>query len=70
MKNKARVHDIVQVNSNHKWCGNLIYVTEVKSFGIQGFAMSPLEGCAYIRLTEDQYEVIGPAVLRVTLDEE
>lgn len=67
--NKAKVHDIVQVNHQHEWVGCLIYVTELKSFGIQGFIHVPGEGQAFIRLNEADYEVIGPAALRIQLED-
>lgn len=58
-------HDIVQVNKNHEWTGCLVYVTDVKSWGIQGFVQIPLEGQAFIRLKDDEFEFIGRAALRI-----
>lgn len=65
----VRVHDVVQVNESHKWCGSFVYVTEVKDWGIQGFVQIPLQGQAFIRLAHDEYEIIGQTVLQLNLKE-
>lgn len=65
MKNKAKVHDIVQINDNHDWFGTIVYVTETKPFGIVGFLNIPMKGKAYIRLKENQYEVVGSAKIKL-----
>jgi hypothetical protein len=61
-------HDIVQVNENcpdAEWVGCLVYVTEVKSWGIQGFIKVPVSGNIYIRFKNEQIDYIGEAVMRV-----
>lgn len=63
MKNKAQLNDIVQLTENHKWCGALVQVTELSSFGIQGFIYMPEYGDAFIRVNECDYEVIGKAII-------
>lgn len=62
----AVVSDIVQVtNSANKWFPCLVIVTEVKPWGVQGYTSVPLQGDAYIRLNEEEYEVVGKAVIVV-----
>lgn len=63
MKNIINVDDIVQLTETHKWCGALVQVTEVKSFGIQGFIFMPGYGNAFIRAKYDEFEVVGRAVI-------
>jgi hypothetical protein len=65
------VHDIVQITDQaHPWFPCLLLVTEVKSWGIQGFAAIPQSndgstapGQAFNRLRWEQIERIGPAVV-------
>lgn len=61
----AKVHDVVQINENHEWCGAFIYVTEVQRLGIKGFLYIPGKGNSYVRLTEREYDVIGEAALQI-----
>lgn len=63
---EVQVNDIVQINPeiNHHngfWAGNLMVVTEVKSWGIQGYCRTE-EGNAYLRLAHGQYEKVGHLV--------
>ncbi len=62
--------DVVQiVNPEHHWYPCLIIVSEVKSWGIQGYLSIPKDnkgqegsiGQAYIRLSTGNFEVIGKA---------
>jgi hypothetical protein len=61
--------DIVQVtNEAHHWFPCLIVVSEIKSFGIQGFAFMPCNdgsgtGEAYIRLNSSDFEPIGASCI-------
>lgn len=57
------VNDIVQISPevNHQggfWAGNLLVVTEVKSWGVQGYCRTE-KGEAYIRLKHGQFEKVG-----------
>jgi hypothetical protein len=56
---------VVQINEkgDPNWIGCFVHVTEVKSWGIQGFVKIPAQGNAYIRLEFDKIEFIGDAVL-------
>lgn len=64
-------HDIVQiVDSTHVWFPCLLIVSEVKSWGIQGFCLIPTSndgsespGSAYLRVKFDQIEKVGRAVV-------
>lgn len=58
-------HDIVQVNERHDWVGCFVYVTEVKSWGVQGFVQVPNQGQAFIRLKHEEYEKVGRAELQI-----
>lgn len=51
---------IIQANDNAEdWCGTVLIVDEVKSWGVQAFVRIPMQGNAYIRLRSDQFEVLG-----------
>lgn len=60
---------IVQItNEGHHWFAALIVVTEIKSFGVMGYAPMPHNdgsgtGCAYIRLRAGEFEVVGRVAL-------
>lgn len=55
---------VVQCNEEAiNWCGCLILVTDVYSWGVQGFVKIPTQGDAFIRLNWSQIEFIGQAVL-------
>ena len=48
---------IIQANENAgAWCGTVLIVDEVKSWGVQAFVHIPMKGDAYIRLTSEQFE--------------
>ena len=68
MTNDVEVNNIVQItDKTHHWFPALVIVTEIKSFGIQGFCFIPKNdgtgGEAYIRLNKDKYELVGIAVI-------
>ncbi len=55
---------VIQVNENiPDWCGCLMIVSEVKSFGCVAGLKIPFKGTAYLRLTSEQYDYIGEAAL-------
>lgn len=66
----VKKHDVVQVIPEHEWAGAFVYVTEVKEWGIQGFVNIPLQGSAYIRLKNGEYDKIGEAIYRPFDEEE
>ena len=48
---------IIQANENAgDWCGTVLIVDEVKSWGVQAFVHVPMRGDAFIRLTPEQFE--------------
>jgi len=55
------IGDIVQVDpSKEVFGGTMVVVTEVKSWGIQGYVQNAgVEGQAYIRLNFDDFETTG-----------
>lgn len=61
--------DIVQItDEGHHWFPCLIVVSELKSFGVQGFAFMPQNdgsgtGEAYIRLNAGSYEPVGASAI-------
>ena len=62
---------VIQVNEKvPNWCGCLMIVEEVKSFGCMAGLKVPFQGTAYLRLNTDQYEYIGEAVLVPRKEEE
>lgn len=61
---RAEVNDVIQVNKQvPNWCGCLMIVREVKSWGVTAGMRVPCEGSTFLRLNDDQFEVIGKAVL-------
>lgn len=58
-------NSIVQINDKGPdgWIGCLVQVSEIKTWGIQGWVKIPQSGDAYIRLNWDKIEHIGEAVM-------
>jgi hypothetical protein len=69
MSRRTKKGDIVQVAPDHKWCGCLVVVIELKSFGVQGFVPMPGGGEAHIRLRHSDYEDTGGRVVFERADE-
>ena len=71
MAEQVEVGDIVQiVDEEHHWYPALITVSELKSFGCQGYMISVTSNDpavpnnpAFIRLQEEKYERVGRAVV-------
>lgn len=64
----TQVGSVVQINEAGPkgWIGCFVTVTELKSWGIQGFVQIPMEdGQAYIRLKNNTFDHIGEAVLTI-----
>jgi hypothetical protein len=61
MTQNLKVNDIVQVSPDKEIFGGcMVVVTELKSFGIQGYVQSAgVEGQAYIRLAFCDFEPTG-----------
>ena len=70
-----KVGSVVQFNENHKWCGSLGIVSEIKRFGPDARFMIgvplPERGTAYIYSMEskNEFDYIGEAAL-VTNDDD
>lgn len=60
-QDEIKVGDIVQVSPNKEMFGAcMVVVTELKSFGIQGYVQSAgVNGQQYIRLKFDEFESTG-----------
>ena len=55
---------VIQANENAgDWCGCLLIVDEVKSWGVQAYMRIPKDGTAFIRLKNDDFDLIGKAIL-------
>jgi hypothetical protein len=70
---KLKRGSIIQANENAgAWCGTVLIVDEVKSWGVQAFVRVPMKGDAFIRLTPEQFEILsnGEAVLMPQEEEE
>lgn len=65
MKENIVKNAVVQVNENgpEGWIGCFVQVSEVKSWGVQGWVQVPKSGSAYIRLPFEQIDLIGHAVM-------
>ena len=62
--------DVVQFNENHKWCGALGIIREVKDYVEEPHmvrymvgVLCPMQGTAFIYATESEFEYIGRAVM-------
>ena len=71
-QDEIKVGDIVQVNPNKEMFGAcMVVVTELKSFGIQGYVQSAgVNGQQYIRLKFDEFESTGGKAVWVVGEQE
>ncbi len=55
--------DIVQIAPEHVsiFAGCLVIVTEVKSWGVQGYVTVPARGDAYVRIETEEFQRVGRA---------
>ena len=65
-----KINAVVQFNENHKWCGSLGIITEIKDCKENGIRYMvgvpmPLQGTAYIYVmdNENAIEYIGHAIM-------
>ena len=57
---KLKRGSIIQANENAgAWCGTVLIVDEVKSWGVQAFVHIPMKGDAFIRLQPEQFEILS-----------
>jgi hypothetical protein len=72
IQNQVSVNSVIQINEKgpEGWVGCFVQVSEVKSFGVQGWVQIPKGGQAYIRLNWDVMEYIGEAVMTLPDDTE
>lgn len=58
-----QVGDVVQIDPEHdnRFGGCFMQITEVKSWGVQGFVKTPGQGDAYYRCEYEQMHKIGAA---------
>ena len=58
--NELKRGSIIQANENAgDWCGTVLIVDEVKSWGVQAFVHIPMKGDAFIRLKPEQFEILS-----------
>lgn len=62
------VHDVIQIHPTHQWEGCYATVMDIGVGGVICFIEIPGGGKAHVRLTHDQYTVIGQAAF-VPLDD-
>lgn len=57
----VKINDIVQVNPEVEVFGGcMVVVTEVKSWGVQGYVQSAgIEGLQFVRLSHEKFEPTG-----------
>lgn len=61
---------IIQANEKtDDWCGCLLIVDEVKPWGVQAYLKIPKQGTAFMRLKNDEFELVGKAVLVMESEE-
>jgi len=65
MDSRIIENSVVQVNENGDidWVGCLVQVSEVKSFGVQGWVQVPKSGKTFIRIKFSEIDYIGQAVM-------
>jgi len=59
---KVKKGDVIQIKLNNKWGGCLAVVDEVRPWGVQCYVKVPLQGLAYYRVQNEEFDVIGPAI--------
>ena len=61
----VKENSIVQINENggDGWVGCLVQVSELKTWGVQGWVQIPKGGQAHIRLRWDEIDHIGESAL-------
>ena len=71
MAGRMNIGDIVQVNPEKEMFGAcLVVVTEVKSWGIQGYVQNAgVAGQAYIRLKNEDFEHTGGTAVWIRNEE-
>lgn len=52
-------YDVVVFNENHRWCGSLGYIKEIKGQRIMIGVPVPHKGTAYVFCKENDIEKIG-----------
>lgn len=72
-----QVNDVIQFNENHKWCGSLGIIREIKDCGVNGKRYMigvpmPLQGTAFIFVMESEnaIEYVGKAIMTLKDSEE
>lgn len=65
--------DVIQFNENHKWCGSLGIINDVKDCGDNGIRYmvgvpAPMQGTAFIYVmdSENAIEYVGKAILTLS----
>lgn len=57
---KGQVGQVIQANEKAgEWCGALLFIDELKAWGVQAGMMVPFQGTAYIRLKDEQFDIVG-----------
>lgn len=69
--NDIKCGSIIQANENAgKWCGSVLIVEKVKSWGVLAFLHIPGKGDAFIRLRPDQFDDLHAVAVLVPVDYE
>jgi len=71
-KDLVKVNSVVQLNEHAQegWIGCFLQVSEVKSWGVQGWVQIPKGGSAYLRPTWEQIDYIGEAIMTFQKEKE
>ena len=72
-----QVNDVIQFNENHKWCGSLGIISEIKDCGANGIRYMvgvpmPMQGTAFIFVMENEnaIEYVGRAIMTLPKESE
>lgn len=67
------IHDgiVIQLAPPHRWAGSFWTVDSVRKWGVRAYCLIPGQaGVAYIRLTWEEFEIVGPAPFLLGADED
>lgn len=62
---RVEVNDIIQLTESvtEGWVACLLIVSEVRSWGVLAYTKMPMQGDAYLRVSWENFEIVGRALL-------
>lgn len=57
---------VIQITPPHRWAGSFWIIDELHKWGVSAYCTVPGQaGVAYVRLTWEQFAIVGPAPYRM-----